>query len=31
LKQYLEEGKAVVNEEEVATIKPTSSNEADCR
>jgi Fe-S cluster biogenesis protein NfuA len=29
LKQYLEEGKAVINEEEVATIRPTSSNEAD--
>ena len=28
LKQYLEEGKQVVNEEEVATIKTTSSNEA---
>lgn len=26
LKQYLEEGKAVVNEDEVATIKPESSN-----
>lgn len=29
LKQYLEEGKPVVNEEEVAAIKTTSSNEAD--
>jgi NFU1 iron-sulfur cluster scaffold homolog, mitochondrial len=28
LKQYLEEGKPIVNEEEVATIKTTSSNEA---
>ena len=27
LKDYLEEGKAVVNEEEVANIKPISSNE----
>jgi len=29
LKQYLEEGKSIVNEEEVAAIKTTSSNEAD--
>src|SRR4051794_30841555 len=27
LKDYLEEGKSVVNEEEVASIKPVSSNE----
>ncbi|MGK2863050.1 MAG: NifU family protein [Chitinophagaceae bacterium] len=27
LKEYLEEGKIVVNEEEVASLKPTSSNE----